>query len=229
MLSQLLESSPRPQRRHSSALVSIVGHAIILSAAVAAARPLADGNEPETIIAWHPPAPPPPPPPCTDCTSAGRRGGSAEETATLPPVLEGWMGEVNVDVPEHVAPPNDGVVIGSDEWRRNAVEGRSGAPEGGAGRAVVDREVVPFASNPVPRYPPELRAARIEGKVTARFVVDTTGRVIMESVIVDASPHRAFSEAVVEALRRSRFQPAEFRGRKVRQLVSQPFLFVLRD
>lgn len=51
----------------------------------------------------------------------------------------------------------------------------------------------------------------------------------MESVIVDASPHPAFTDAVVEALRRSRFQPAELRGRNVRQLVSQPFQFVRRD
>jgi len=65
--------------------------------------------------------------------------------------------------------------------------------------------------------------------VLARFVVDTTGRVRMESVIVDVSPHAAFSDAVVDALRRARFQPAEYRGRKVAQLVSQPFLFVLRE
>jgi protein TonB len=93
----------------------------------------------------------------------------------------------------------------------------------------VDREVVPFATNPVPRYPAELRAARIEGGLFARFVVDTTGRVRMESVVVEGSPHPAFSQAVVEALRGSKFQPAEHRGRKVPQLVSQPFVFVLRD
>jgi protein TonB len=94
---------------------------------------------------------------------------------------------------------------------------------------VVDREVVPHAMNPSPRYPAPLRAARIEGKVIARFVVDTTGRVIMGSVTVDASTHPAFSDAVIEALSRSRFTPAEVRGRKVRQLVSQPFVFVLRE
>jgi hypothetical protein len=41
--------------------------------------------------------------------------------------------------------------------------------------------------------------------------------------------HPAFSDAVIDALRRSRFTPAEFRGRKVPQLVSQPFVFVLRE
>jgi protein TonB len=96
-------------------------------------------------------------------------------------------------------------------------------------RAAVDREVMPHPTNPSPRYPSDLRAARIEGRVIARFVVDTTGRVIMGSVTVEASTHPAFSDAVIEALSRSRFTPAELRGRKVQQLVSQPFVFVLRE
>jgi outer membrane biosynthesis protein TonB len=48
-------------------------------------------------------------------------------------------------------------------------------------------------------------------------------------VTLDASEHPAFGHAVIEALRRSRYEPAQLRGRKVRQLVSQSFLFQLRD
>jgi periplasmic protein TonB len=228
MLSQLLESSPRRPRRHYSTLVSIVGHAIALSGAVAAARPVLKTDEPETLITWHPPAPRPAAP-CAECASRTRKGGNGEGRTTLPPVPDGTFRQIDVDLPERATSPEVGVAISGDEWRRGAVGERSAESETGVGRAVVDREVVPLATNPLPRYPAELRAARIEGKVLARFVVDTTGRVRMESVIVDASPHPKFTDAVVDALRRARFQPAEYRGRKVPQLVSQPFQFVLRE
>jgi TonB family protein len=128
-----------------------------------------------------------------------------------------------------VAPPDEGVVISPEEWRGGSGEQRDGTTESVLGPGSVDREVVPLATNPVPRYPAELRAARIEGTVQARFVVDTTGRVIMGSVILDASEDPAFGHAVIEALRRSRYEPAQLRGRKVRQLVSQSFLFQLRN
>ncbi|MDQ4080450.1 MAG: energy transducer TonB [Gemmatimonadota bacterium] len=87
---------------------------------------------------------------------------------------------------------------------------------------------MPLSTNPAPRYPASLRSAGIHGSVFARFVVDTIGRVRMETVKVDASDHPLFSEAVINALRRSRYTPAELRGRKVPQLVMQPFVFVMR-
>ncbi|HJR67159.1 MAG TPA: hypothetical protein VJ802_12100 [Gemmatimonadaceae bacterium] len=42
---------------------------------------------------------------------------------------------------------------------------------------------------------------------------------------MDASPHPAFTDV----LRRSRFTPAELRGPKGGQLVSQPLVFRLRE
>jgi TonB family protein len=92
----------------------------------------------------------------------------------------------------------------------------------------VDREVLPLATNPAPRYPASLRSAGIQGSVFARFVVDTMGRVRVETITFDASDHPLFSMAVIDALRRSRYTPAELRGRKVPQLVVQPFVFVLQ-
>ena len=227
MLSQLLESSPRRSRPHYSTIVSIVGHAMALSGAVVAARPLMEPDEPETVIVWHPPAPPLPP--CGECAPPSRSGSRGPGRVPVPAVPSGPIGRFEVDVPGIIESPDEGVAISDDEWRRVGTGGRSGAPEAGVERAVVDREVVPHPTNPSPRYPAQLRAARIEGKVIVRFVVDTAGRVMMGSVTVDASTHPAFSDAVIEALRRSRFTPAELRGRKVPQLVSQPFVFVLRE
>ena len=227
MLSQLLESSPRRSRPHYSTVVSIVGHAMALSGAVVAANPLVEPDEPETVIVWHPPAPPMPP--CIECAKPSEPGSRGPGRVPVPAVPSGPTGRFEVDVPGSIESSDEGVAISEDEWRRVGTGGRSGRPEAGAERAVVDREVVPHATNPSPRYPSDLRAARIEGRVIARFVVDTTGRVIMGSVTVDASTHPAFSDAVIEALGRSRFTPAELRGRKVQQLVAQPFVFVLRE
>jgi protein TonB len=130
---------------------------------------------------------------------------------------------------ESVHPPDGDILISGEEWQSGTTPDQTGRAESPGGQAFVDREVVPFPRNAVPRYPAELRDARIEGRVLARFVVDTSGRVTMESVVIDASDHPAFGDAVIETLRRSRFEPAEHRGRKVPQLVSRAFLFVIRE
>ena len=66
-----------------------------------------------------------------------------------------------------------------------------------------------------------------EGTVLAQFVVDTTGRAEMNTFKVLKSDNDLFSNAVKNALQRMRFLPAEVGGRKVKQLVQQPFQFSL--
>lgn len=134
--------------------------------------------------------------------------------------------DVEVDEPDVAL---DHAEVGTDEWHTRGDGAGSRRPTDVPGLGSVDREVVPWPTNPVPRYPAELRALRLQGSVSVRFVVDTTGRVIMESVMVDGATHERFTDAVIDALRRCRFTPAELRGRKVNQLVSQSFVFVLRD
>ncbi len=54
----------------------------------------------------------------------------------------------------------------------------------------------------------------------------------MLSQLLESSPRRSrrrHSTILSIVGRRSRFTPAELRGRKVPQLVSQPFVFLLRD
>ena len=67
----------------------------------------------------------------------------------------------------------------------------------------------------------------IEGDVLATFVVDTTGRADPASFKVLRATHQLFERAVRDALPRMRFVPAEVGGRKVRQLVQQPFSFAI--
>jgi protein TonB len=76
-------------------------------------------------------------------------------------------------------------------------------------------------------YPEMLRSAQVEGTVLASFVVDTTGRAEMSTFKVLRSDHELFTNAVKNALPRIRYLPAEVGGRKVKQLVQQPFVFNL--
>lgn len=78
-----------------------------------------------------------------------------------------------------------------------------------------------------PIYPPALRAALVEGDVLAQFVVDTLGRAVPSTFKVLMSTHGEFATAVQQALPELRFLPAEKGGRKVRQLVQQPFAFAM--
>jgi TonB family protein len=78
-----------------------------------------------------------------------------------------------------------------------------------------------------PRYPAKLKAAGVAGEVLAQFVVDTTGRVVMSTYKVLKTNHQEFADAVKAALPDMRFIPAEIGGRKVSQMVQQPFTFAI--
>ena len=76
-------------------------------------------------------------------------------------------------------------------------------------------------------YPPEMKAAGQDGEVLAQFVVDTSGRPVPGTFKVLRSTNVAFTDAVRATLDSLRFTPAEIGGRKVKQLVQQPFTFTL--
>ncbi len=88
----------------------------------------------------------------------------------------------------------------------------------------VDSEVVRYPSA-APIYPKDLLEGGIEGTVDAEFVVDTTGRVDLETVKILTSTHEEFSGSVETALGGAMFRPAWRNLRKVRQLVRQRFSF----
>jgi protein TonB len=77
----------------------------------------------------------------------------------------------------------------------------------------------------LPEYPAALRGAKIEGKVLAQFVLDTSGRYVPGTFKVLMSSHEQFTRAVASALPALRFRPAEVRGRRVKQLLQVPFTF----
>jgi protein TonB len=91
----------------------------------------------------------------------------------------------------------------------------------------VEVQVKLAPGNRAPDYPGNLRAANVEGTVTAQFVVDTTGRADINTFKEINSAHPLFTDAVRRHLPQMRFIPAEIGGKKVRQLVQQPFVFSL--
>jgi TonB family protein len=91
----------------------------------------------------------------------------------------------------------------------------------------VEKQVQAVSGSAHLRYPAALKRANIEGGVLAQFVVDTTGRVELRTFKVLRATHEDFVEAVRDVLPRLRFLPAEIGGRKVKQMVQQPFDFRL--
>ena len=80
--------------------------------------------------------------------------------------------------------------------------------------------------SPTPRYPDILKSAGVEGEVVVAFVVDTTGRAEVGTLKILKSTHELFAAGRAERrLPSMRFLPAEVGGKKVKQLVQQPFVF----
>lgn len=91
----------------------------------------------------------------------------------------------------------------------------------------VDVPVWPAQGSSHPLYPPELKAAGVEGEALVQFVVDTLGHADTLTFRVLKTDHGAFAAAVKLAVPSMTYLPAERQGRKVRQLVQQPFVFAI--
>ncbi len=95
---------------------------------------------------------------------------------------------------------------------------------------VMTEESVDVAPKPVrrvsPAYPARARSKNIEGHVTLRVLIGTAGKV--EKVKVeDSNPAGVFDEAASQAVRDWQFEPALYRGEKVRVWAKQTVRFNL--
>jgi TonB family protein len=72
-----------------------------------------------------------------------------------------------------------------------------------------------------------MQQAGIEGSVVLQGVVDTTGRIERNSVVVISSTNRAFEGPAKQLLQRSLFRPGRVRGYAVRVLIQLPIQFTL--
>lgn len=233
MFNNLLESKPKKEKRGGGTVTSIVVHSILVGLAVYATANAAIKNEKprqekidfvETPKDEPPPPkdePPPPPPP---------------DVVAAPPPPKGFQVlTAPVEIPD-VIPDIDLSKKVTDEADFSGKGVAGGVAKGKEGGAVVqsdqpyfefqvEKPVVPAPGSVSPRYPDMLRQAGVEGEVLAQFVVDTTGKAEAGSLKILKSSHDMFVQSVKNALPQMKFIPAEVGGRKVKQLVQQPFTF----
>jgi protein TonB len=232
MFNNLLESKPKKEKRGGGTVTSVVLHSILVGLAVYATANAAIRNEKprqekidfvETPKDQPPPKEEPPPPPPPDVVVA-------------PPPPKGFQVlTAPVEIPD-VIPDIDLSKKVTDEADFSGKGVAGGVAKGKEGGAVVqsdqpyfefqvEKPVVPAPGSVAPRYPDMLRQAGVEGEVLAQFVVDTTGKAEAGSLKILKSSHDMFVQSVKNALPNMKFIPAEVGGRKVKQLVQQPFTF----
>ena len=233
MFNTLLESRATRTRRTGSSLLSIVLHGTMIAAAVvvttnAAIPARVTARLEELRFAKVEPPKPVPPPVMPD------------RVLTAAPPPKGFqLLHAPIDIPE-VLPDIDLIARptnvddfsgrGMPNGRASGVGLASVQPvpvDGVYSDAQVEKPVVLVVGTGGPQYPEMLRSAGLEGLVLAQFVVDTLGRADVTTFSALRSDHPLFTAAVRAALNRLRFLPAQVGGRKVAQLVHQPFQFTV--
>ena len=236
MFNNLIESQAKRQKRIGGSITSIIVHAGVVAALVVVTANAGikeeekveekvdfvevKPDEPKPVEPEKPPPPPdavvaPPPPKGFQVLSA---------PIEIPNVIP------DIDLSKKVTDEADFSGKGVAGGVAKGVEGGKGpVPQGDQPYFdfQVEKPVVAAPGSAGPAYPDMLRSAGIEGQVLAQFVVDTTGRADMSTFKALRSDNDLFTTAVKNALQRMRFLPAEVGGRKVKQLVQQPFQFSL--
>jgi periplasmic protein TonB len=111
--------------------------------------------------------------------------------------------------------------------------------EGGVANGVVPNSDAVFTASiveeqperlagPQPVFPDLLKQAQIQGRVLARAIIDTTGRIEPNSIKILQTPNPGFNPGVIDALRKSLFRPARVHGRAVRIMIDIPFDFTIK-
>ena len=235
MFNNLIESKAKTQKRFGGSLASIIVHGVLITAAViftANAGIKDDDNKQEKVdfveVKKDEPKPPepdkPPPPPDIVVAPPPKGFQVLQAPVIIPDIIP------DIDLSKKATDESDfsgkGVKGGTGS---GVVGGKGPVPQGDQPYFdfQVEKPVVMAPGAAGPAYPDMLRSAGIEGSVLAQFVVDTTGRAEMGTFRVLKSDNDLFSTAVKNALQRMRFLPAEVGGRKVKQLVQQPFQFSL--
>jgi protein TonB len=236
MFNNLIESKAKKSKSPGGVFFSFVAHFCLIAGAVyATAHAAMDAEKPKQekidFVEMKKDEPPPPknepkPPPPPDVVAA-------------PPPPKGFQVlTAPVEIPD-VIPDIDLTKKATNEADFSGKGVAGGTDKGVVGGKAppvsdqpyfefqVEKPVVQAPGSTQPRYPDILRQAGVEGEVLAQFVVDTTGRAEVGTFKVLKTSHDLFASAVKNALPGMRFIPAEVGGRKVKQLVQQPFGFAI--
>ena len=227
MLNNLLESKAQKQRSTGGAVFSFILHTVLIGLAIQATLNAGqkDKEKDEKINfvetkKQEPPKPKEAPPP--------------EQVAPPPPKGFNVL-TAPVNIPDMLPE------IDLSKKVTNEADFSGKGVQGGTAKGVVavvsdqplfefqvEKPVVQAPGSSAPRYPDILKSAGVEGEVLAQFVVDTTGHAEVGTFKVLKTSHELFAAAVRNALPSMRFLPAEVGGRKVKQLVQQPFVFAIQ-
>ncbi len=236
MFNNLVESKAKKQKRLGGSVASIIVHGILIVGGVVltANAGLSNEKSKEEKVDFvevkkdepKPPEPEKPPPPPDQVVAPPPPKGFQVLSApiVIPDIIP------DIDLSKKATDESDFTGKGVAGGTGKGVEGGKGpVPQGDQPYFdfQVEKPVVMAPGAAGPTYPDMLRSAGIEGTVLAQFVVDTTGRAEMNTFKVLKTDNDLFSNAVKNALQRMRFLPAEVGGRKVKQLVQQPFQFSL--
>jgi len=101
-------------------------------------------------------------------------------------------------------------------------------PPSGPKVAFIPYDLAPRPKSAIrPIYPEIAQEAGIEGVVVVQAFIDEKGRV-KETIILKGVPNTGLDEAAMEAIRKTKFQPAEQRERPVAVWISIPVNFRLK-
>jgi periplasmic protein TonB len=233
MFENLIETKPKKPQTAKQFAFSLVAHTVLIGAAVygtleakeAIEKPKAEKVEFVEMKKEEPPPPekqPEPPPEVVAAPPPPKGFQVLTAPIKIPDVLP------EIDLSKKVTDESDfsgkGVAGG---FAKGVVGGTAVNTDQTFFEFQVEKQVSPAPGSGGPRYPDMLRSANVEGEVLMQFVVDTTGKVDMSQLKVLKTSHDLFTNAVRQFLQSARYYPAEIGGRRVKQLVQQPFNFTL--
>ena len=225
MFNNLLESKAKKQKSPGGMVVSAIFHVLVIFLAIKAT--LNAGQKKEKIeqkvdfveVKKDEPPPPKEKPPEVMVAPPPKGFQTLTAPVNIPDVLP------NIDLSKKVTNEADFTGKGAQGGREKGIVGAAPVENQTYFEYQVEKPVMAVPGSPTPRYPDILKSAGVEGEVVVAFVVDTTGRADVSSLKILKSTHELFSAAVRTALPTMRFLPAEVGGKKVKQLVQQPFVF----
>ena len=229
MFNNLIESKRVVQRSVGGTLFSVVLHAVLLAAAIAATLHAGEKIK-ENVVAEDvkfaevkkdpPPEPEKKPPP--------------PDVPAAPPPPKGFQTlQAPINIPDKI-PDVDlskAVTDEADFTGKGVAGGTSKGVEGGTPtdqplfEFQVEKPALARDGNASPKYPGILESSKVEGEVLVQFVVDTAGKAEMATFKVLKTSNELFAQEVKRVLPFHRFFPAEAGGHKVKQFVQQVFRF----
>ena len=231
MLTKLIESRSKFAGSGTGTAASVAIHLVLITvvAYVTTARAIVEQEDKEsTRINWVRPQAPVH---VHRSENASRRPATSATRSIAAPTPVSLA--ISADIPAitvelAIGRPDDDLAAGVSPAASN--ESRS-APIGESSQPFDAREVDTPASvlvgQAAPVYPPSLRAAGIEGRVIAQFIVDARGRAMRDTIRIVSSSNVLFAESVKRAIAEMHFAPARIGTKPVSQVVQQLFVFRL--